>query len=510
MTSSLVIVCFSLGHSSSPIMELLREQLMGVGGDNSPDAVMNIVRAVALPKEFGGGLRFASEGAGIKTATAVLSQVIPLSLWDSTVVANKEILATEMQLFLFSNPLRALVHYIHNQAGQLMNYIMQSADLTTTFTLPKGATTKIRPRLGNDGTAGVFAPHGPTVFPGFFQGEIYYPMNSTATWFVTLAPAPATVNGAILLYRWTGRQPQLVSVTAFVVAQAAYPIAITGGVGYYTSEIVNNDTATLTAALNLQTVGAVWAHRTVDDINTLATTVGGIRVNAASLKTSNLANIQDVNGNLVSCTMSSKVPWTQVAAGFNAITGQDGFRTRPAERGSYVFLVPDSDDDISEFWDDITQGTFVNSATPMFGYPLNERVPYKAICLSVPNGLGRAFSLEVTHCVEYLTNIKTVERDITTFTDDQMNLAIRILRTMETDYDNPVHFGDIMRTIGKYLPRAAQATAQILRAIGGEGPDAVANYLESNDSKITNFSKFLVNTHSDERYVGKRGKKLRR
>lgn len=455
----------------------------------APDsAVSRLIRAFALPKEFGDGIRMASEGSGIKTATANLTTLYPASTWGAA-TADTRIPAGEMMAFLFPNLARSFVYYDHNPSAQTMTYAGQFSQGTTSVNCYPFQTTKIQPRYYTPSTS--YRPHGDFLFCGEDGDSLYTPLDQGNSLFVTLTPAPGTVNGRVNFYLWDGKRGIPVATQAFVVGQQNYPhVALVPG-DYYAT-VSNHDGVTLAAATAINGTSPVWCHRSVSNIDNLLTSCAGVRCNFSACKSQNTSNVQDKNGNIVSVTASSAIPWRQYATGFSAIAALDGMSTRIAEKGNYVFNVPDSDNDIDEFYDDITFGGFPGSLSQI-SYPLSERQPYKIIALSVPTAAGRSFTFEVTHVLEYLSNVRLVEKDISSFSPDQVSAAVQLLRTMATDYDNDTHIGEILASIGKYLPRGAAAMSKLLRVFSSNSPavGAAADFLDSSEGAISQFANSL-------------------
>jgi hypothetical protein len=454
---------------------------------NQPDtAIARLVRAFALPKEFGDGVRLASEGSGIKTATGNLTVQYNAANWASA-VADTRLPAADMMAFLFNNILRGFVYYDHNPTAAVMTYAAQFTQGAASVACYHRTTTKIQPRYYTPTLA--YRPHGSILFCGEDNGELYTPLDQGNSMFATLNPAPATVNGAVTFWLWDGKRAVPVANYPFVIAQANYPhVALVSG--DYFCTVTNNEGVDLACSSAINGSSPVWCHSAVDDIEEFLTIAAGTRINFASCKIMNTANDQDKNGREVSLTVSSAIPWRQFATGYNAATGLEGFVSRPAEEGGYVFNIPDSDNDIDEFYDDITFGGFPGGLSQA-SYPLSERQPYKMIALNIPTAAGRAITFEVTHCPEFLTNGKLSEKDISPFTPGQVSAAVQILRTMSSDYANDTHLGDILATVGKYLPRSADSLSKLFRLFSSDSLNVAADYLESRSGSIQEFGKSL-------------------
>lgn len=428
---------------------------------NPDDPVAKLVRAFALPKEFGDGVRLASEGSGIKTATANLTTQYPLTTWADA-STDTAMPAGEMQAFLMPNALRSFIHYDHNHAGATMQYV---AEFQQGLSVGPCETVKIVPDSYTAVTT--YAPHGPYLFQGEDNGDIYTPMSLGQTFRVQLDPVPATSGaGYFQLWQWDGKKPvKHANAVPVVATQGTYNMGCTASGDFFCTFTNLETTGGVTYQISGASVnghGAMWCQKAIPNVETLLNTAAGLRVNFSACKTQNTANVQNKNGDLISCTISSALPWRFIANGYSSITALEGFVSRIAEKGNYVFNIPDSDNDIDEFYDDITLGAQVGGRSQAT-YPLSERQPYKAIALTVPDSNGRAFTFEVTHVIEYLTNVMLVEKDISQFSPSTVSAAVQILRTMASDYDNDTHIGNILATIGKYLPRGITSLSKLLR-----------------------------------------------
>jgi hypothetical protein len=470
-------------------MEALSRRLES---DNSD--VGRLLRALFLPKLYGDNLRFASEGAGVKSATGNLSQTVDVGTDWAAAVSTQAIPASDMMCFQFANPLRAFVYYIHNAAGLPYSYTATGPGFLP-WTAPQGSTTQ---SYFTAATADVlvppFAPHGPYVPPGYDeQGNSYLwvdqsPLGgSTANMSVTFTPAPATNGMNISWYYFNGKSATLLAslkVTAANAGPYLCPTAIPTG-GAYMFVRVTNLTVVAATTFTVKVIGnrGIWAHLPIPEISTYVAIedendgdsvfkVSGIRVNAAAFKAQNNSQEIEKNGNAISVTVSSKIPWSNIAAGTSYLSGLQNYRERSNDNGYYGVILPDSDEDVSEFFDDIVPQV-PSGNEELVSYPLIERRPYKALGLTAPISTGRNFLFDVTHTIEYLTNWKVQSINNPSTSEDSLIAAIVIASTMETDYDNPTHWQDIVNSIGKYGER--------LVGLQTEGPlsgalDAIAKF----------------------------------
>lgn len=467
----------------------------------SSGQIRQILQALFLPKEFGNGFRLASEGAGNKSACANMSLSYDSATWESA-TTDQFLLEGQLMLFLFANPLRSYIQYDHNPGGNIAEYIVQAVDGTTSWpilasTNGERITTELIPRWAVANSA--YAPHGPVMFPGYDKCGHYYLFVSTgiatpvppATAYglvVSLSVAPVAADaGTIRWYVWSGKGPWLWQSSVITTGVQDYScIVLDGGAYMYAVVEYTENVANQTASLTIREQAWVWQHHCVSDINSLLTQAYGIRVNSAAIRVQNDAAPLSREGSIVSATIGANASWQTVCSGSQYLTNVQVFRERTADRGYYGIVLPDSDDDVSEFYSDISASAFSTAPTlTQAAFPLNERRPFKAIALNVPTAAGRSFSFDVTHTIEYLTNNKLVGQNVSDFSEKSLEAAIVIASTMETDYDNPVHWRDILQTIATYLPLGAKALTSALQLFNY---NEIANQIEVRQPSLERFA----------------------
>lgn len=445
--------------------------------DNSD--VGRLLKAFFLPKKYGDNFRLASEGAGVSSATGNLSQMIDVGDDWSAATTAAQISQTDMMCFLFANTLRSCVFFVHNAAGA--NYQYDAYPITdptsTSFACTAGMTVQsyFLNALASGATpAPAIRPHGDVLYPGYDDaGNTYLwvdnsPLGgSTASMSVALVPPSTTVDGSITWYYWNGKSATPWETQTFLAVPHLYvPTTLPPGGAYMFVRVANVADPTMNSfTVSVRGNRGCWAHRPIPDIQTLTgqdpvsymAYVNGIRVNAAAFKAQNNSQELDKNGNLISVTVASGIPWSNIATGTASLSNLQNYRERINANGYYGVLLPDSDEDISDFFDDIAPWYMGNTPAAngpvQTSFPLAERRPYKALGISAPLASGRQFSFDITHCIEYLTNWRLQSRDNPRTSEESLIAAIVIASTMETDYENPSHWQDILASIGKYGSR---------------------------------------------------------
>lgn len=436
--------------------------------------VGKIVKAFTLPKLYADDFRLASEGAGMKSACANMSVNYSSDNWD-TAVANNQIPSQDCMGFLFGNPLRAFILFMHNPGGVQYRYEFNNPNGGGfAFAFPPFTQFQIVPRFASVAVSSVFQPHGPILFPGYDEAGNKYIWCDCGTGGgansldVDLNVGPAATTGMVTWWKWDGETAQLHDSQQFVVGQKLYTSRPPVGGAYMFVRVYTEDVTITSCQVTFVGNEGSWSHHPVSDIQTLMNNAYGIRVNSAGVKVQNNASDMNKNGDITSVTVSKSIPWSQIASGTATLSTLQNYRDRVAETGYYGFLVPDSDEDVSEFFDDISASSFRSSTLSQFSFPLSERRPYKAIGLTVPINAGRSFTWDVTHAVEYTTNNKLVTQGVSPFSEDSVKAAVVIMSVMDSDYENPTHWTDIVAKIGKYVPSVARAVAAFAQAIGQE------------------------------------------
>lgn len=462
--------------------------------DNSD--VGRILRALFLPKLYGDNLRLASEGAGVKTAALNLSYLYDITDDWTASNTNGMLSASDEMLFVFGNPLRSAIVYYHNNPGSYYAYDIYNSEHKKTWDLTPGVTMELRGTYGLPALLPIpsaWSPHGPVLFAGYDRyGHNYVWVDGSPragasnTLAVFLDPPPATTAERIEWWIWDGMKAVIWDAQSSVALQAAYQTVppLGGAYMFATVRLLDKTSNVLTGACQVIGNRDCWGHKALvtgglgdataqtPDTGLLAQTFG-IRVNAAAVKCQNNSQEINKNGNIISCTVAKGIPWSSIALGGGVLSNLQNYRERVAENGYYGVLLPDSDDDISEFYDDITtQTTFADVEFGVYAYPLTERRPYKAVSLAVPLSTGRSFAFDITHCIEFLTNSDLASIDVSPFSEDSLIAAIVAASTMETDYENPTHWRKILGTIGRYGSRAIGALLDsgAIEALGGLHP----------------------------------------
>lgn len=425
-----------------------------------PEDVRDILRAFFLPKRYGDEFRLASEGAGRKSAAANMSVSYNTGDWDQVTVASL-LPAADYLIFLFANPLRAFIQYLPNPSGQAYSYrlVPQNFAGPTDFQVCRNQEVALFPQYATCGTS--FQPHGDVLFPGYDEGGRNYlwvqEANGGNTMSVTFSAATSFATTWVRFYAWDGKHPKLIQNTNVPIGDTQVNLLAgnlpVGGAYVYCSVYWGELDIGITVNVEINGSSAVYGHRPVSDIRSVAQQAYGIRVNSCSIRVQNDASPLNRNGNTTAVTVSKAIPWCNFATSAAALSQLQGYREFTADKGYYGVPLPDSDEDVSEFFDDICLTSFKGNGSPCTSYPLSERRPYKAVSFNIPVVGGRSLSFDVTHTIEYLTNNKLKETQLSKVSEDSVCAAIVVASTQETDYENVPNWRDALETVADYMDK---------------------------------------------------------
>lgn len=473
--------------------------------------VASILRALFLPKLYGDSFRLASEGAGMKSGCANMSLTYDTTNWENATSGNI-LSGNNLMLFLFGNALRAYIQYVYNPGGDEYLYTVYAPDGGTTWPVFARSTTTIVPRYAT--TSSLFQPHGPILFPGYDNAGNYYlwiDSGNTGTdaaaygLCVTVPADPAVDNGVIEWYYWDGQGPQRWNYVSLSTMAAPTTYGCTPppfGAYMFVRVTPAASSAWTSVTVQIRCNQDAYGHHPVADVQTLMTQAYGLRVNSASVKVQNDAAALYKSGKIISATVAKSRPWTSCE--FNSIddlTRFQNYRERTADKGYYGVILPDSDADVSEYYDDICTDSLRGGALVQAAYPLSERRPYKVVGIQIDDQQGRSLTIDVTHTIEYLSNNKYVGQNTSAFSQESLKAAIVIASTMETDYENPTHWKEIVSTIASYIPAGAKALISALRLLNyGEHASLVESRLPLIDDLSQNVVNFTNTKRRKPRY----------
>jgi len=175
---------------------------------------------------------------------------------------------------------------------------------------------------------------------------------------------------------------------------------------------------------------------------------------------------------------------------FNFLFSRAGEQNRLLKKGNYSFMQPMNEHSF-DFSNNIIQGQNRAQGFPQqFGFDIHTTQDFLVLGASTTNPQGGDCFLEVYQGIEFKTQNPLLDRQKPSFTKEDWEQAVQIVRSMRQHYDNPIHIpallSQILGSVGKYAPLAANLAAMV-PGVGGtiagvlRGAGRVAGMLQDND-----------------------------
>ena len=433
------------------------------------------VQSITLP-EARMPVRQRDEYSTIPTSVAAPFLKLAVSWQDSAQPAGpaRQLPPDTELLFMTRNPLRAIIRYNPNGAAATLNYGWRRE---FTASGPQGSwflgldMIEALPIVG--AIPGVlFAPHGDFLFAAQYNGEDYIWIDGLvgvavpSLLTITFAADPGAT-GMFEIWRYNNGTPVLFAGQSTTAATLAYPITITVS-DYYKVYAAQTNAA---ASVNAKTISifhsstcSIWEHRYLPGIFDNADELTGIRINAAAIRWSNNAAENFRSGRVVGIQLDKGQYWYGVASDpdpFSKLMSLAANKDRPFDKGIYGFLKGTEDNDFR------MQRPFniSNWGMSTANYPLEEESGYLAVCAKVVQTDGRDSWAAFYYGIEFTSNNTWFDRVPPTLLPGAWEQAMEAVASLEQWYENPVHWRDIISTIGKI----AKVAAPILGIFGGRG-----------------------------------------
>jgi hypothetical protein len=405
-------------------------------------AVTQLVDKLVFP-ENKSPLRYDDETSATPTAGQTFSQEINLN-WASA-SADRAIPQTDMMVFLFKDPLRAVVFYNHNQSSSPFQYQIKSAyDNGNGFPIGDCLSGYWLP--GDRAVATMsYQPHSAVLYPVEANGVSGYWCDNDGTrrskLSIRLDDATTIAGGCVEWYVWTGTQWSWWARDDFVNATDTYVMSANPpSGGAYMAAVVNGVAGmSATSVVDYQLDGssgpATWCHYPAPNIDQLLPMIQGQRIVTAAANWQNLSSAFDESGKVTAVTVAPGLPWSNLATSANRLTAVAGYKSLLAKTGYYGFLRPTAN---QMTWDySIQTCTLAGSTATNSRAKVNPDAPYIAVAMSVANANARNTTITVTHMMEYMTTSKTQEArlpDGKIETVENWEMAIKLLARTENHH----------------------------------------------------------------------------
>lgn len=455
--------------------------------------VTQLVKQVAIPKKAA-IIRLAGSGNARPSAIANPFAKPPLN-WATPPAVISQLLPPDEAIMLVSNdPLCCMTFTDKNSAGAalIQFWLIGGSPDNGVITVAPGQTANLDTDLYcSIPVGGARAWHGPRLYAKVYKGKYYLWCDASSTpgaannlgVFTNTTAMAAGDAVTVSIYRlneydelqvFSARIPGPI-LAATVVTQLTLPAA-----DYYRVVITGDDdntTAQLDFIIQNRATSEICVHLALPDLSERQMNlIQGIRVFGASSHAMNLVSDQNATGGWVGDQPESMICWTAYIRG---ASGANGFQKLGAQQGNefmelkkfnpYTFVTPEDNDDwkyVHPFsFNSLSQVTnILNRDMTEFHYTI---VYFKSGGTTLAADASRNLQLEFFYCVEYSSDGLWPMMGVSPASEDDVAAAIKVLASMENITHNPA-FGDIMRTIGKYV----RLSAPVLALLGPYGKAA--------------------------------------
>lgn len=455
--------------------------------------VTAICKQTTIPK---GATLIRLPGTGNARPSAVAPPFIkPVLNWSTPPAANQQLLPPDEALVIVTNDLLHACMWTDKNpaAGQLFQLWLYSGspDSSLINVTPGG-----RPSLDTDLFCsipdGAGLPwHGPRLYALKHKGKYYMWCDSSATGGVAAnailmrnLTALAAGDGITwTIYRLNeGDEEQVFSarIPGPIVVNTDTNFILTGAPDWYRVEVFGDDdnvTANIIVQFRNQAQSEILVHQAMPDLSErMMPLVQSSRVLGAAVHAINLVSDQNATGSWVGDQPEGSILYTAYLRG---AAGSNGFQALTRNRGNelmelkkfnpYCWVCPESERSMSyrqPFTFNASGGVtnIMNDEWTSFDYVV---VYLKSGGVGAGADLSRNIQLEFFYGVEYLSEGLWSNPGVSPATEDDQDAARKVLTSMENIGHNPA-FGEIMKTIGKYV----RLSAPVLALLGPYGKAA--------------------------------------
>lgn len=443
--------------------------------------VQALAKALALPHDSlpqrWGGAEFAN------SAVAKLPTTYPVP-WGTGPVGTPSIPITDMQCFLFRDPLRSFIYHDPNTADAVYTYNMVGVDTEEIAEWNGlGACPDIDLKGSRAVAANAYRPHGPFMYPGQGEdGDQYWWLESGGSVTIVTTVGAATTLTVTLVPLEAEEDGKTLSDTAVIAAAGSTSKVITYGAnpGYYKLLISSSASTSLVvtsvsfSSRNGVNNHGVWCHRSAPGVDSSLTAFGAVRVTAASVLVTNIATLVNRGGAVVARQVPIGHDWTDFVA-FNGTSnaslvsqGSDYYAGDFAD-GVYGFSSPTGPND----W---MMHPYISSdegSLTMCAFDLDRQHPVVCVAITLEAAAVGNTLITVTHHVEFQTDSPIFELDRSRVTSLDRDQVMLIAGDIPQFSENPLHFGQIMDSIRNGMRAAAKGTVGFLSRVPGYAGTAV-------------------------------------
>jgi len=267
---------------------------------------------------------------------------------------------------------------------------------------------------------------------------------------------------------------EAVDYDSVVIADATtnYELTVPAGQGDYYSVRIECSVGTFAiTSCNIVVNNDCFCHLPARDFNLKAPLITSSRVLGTSLKYTNTAALNDLQGEIAMAQMHPNLPWNQVVnTTFNTVAATSHSSVINSREGAYEWLIPNSPTDfdfVSEFSYD-----YVLLGLTSTRFAIDNSSEYLAMWIRITDASGQTGFFTLANNVEYTTNATTENDCASEFSAMQCSNALEALTSVPQYTTNPIHWEEIWNSIKsgaksvldgvvKYAPMVAEAASTI-------------------------------------------------
>jgi len=427
-------------------------------------SMSKVARAISMPLA-GAPVRWSSNFSCGATAIAN-PWASEDTLWNPT-TTDSLLKHGDSVFFLFRDPIRHSVMYKYYSSDTDWQYMAWKTGINPEnppnaandfiTTANKEVSFKI-PYMYDITTLGKSGPHGAIWFGGAFHDDEYRYFYFSANTLITLTytcPGSATMTWYINQFYNHNIQEHVQSMTA---TGTGTTLTLTvAESGYYSISVVSN--VTQECALETLTVkgGSTFGHQCLPHLNNNLSSAENIRMVASAICITNKAAELSRCGKVCTVQVPATKEWDELAFKLADIDSSNGAVTMGFEKGVYTYLKPTQpeDFDFKSYVEVNDNGILMDSF-----YPIVPESAYLAIHVNVQNVDGRNSLAVISSGIEYQTQDTWRVTDVAKTDLIGQSKGLEEIKYLRQVYENPTHFGDIMRQIREAASRVGKAVIE--------------------------------------------------
>jgi hypothetical protein len=348
-----------------------------------------------------------------------------------------------------------------------------------------------------------WAPHGPVLFAGVFNGIKGIYMDAKGPDAQSTFRIASIENGGVcnsgsvqveLLRYSAGNWTAVNAAKALPTQSTIFNVAIDKS-GYYAVRVNNQDDMERTFSVLEYTSGALgssWAHKTVNQLypNNVQN-MSDYRCLAVNVHLRNVANELTKMGSLVAAQVSGREDWLDTYAlaqnpgYFDYLFSVQQERDFELAKGYYGFIKPSSEHSL-DFKNEVLVG--LGQQVTYTAFRLDDPDDYLAVVASASTQGAGDLQVKMWHALEYKTRNTWADVRLGTVTPNSYQQAIQVVSTMQQHYENPTHDLQLWKRIFGTVGSVAKYTGPLLSVFGpyGAAAGAVLSAVGSGASALAN------------------------